>query len=79
MPSLATFARCVIRVYKNEHGVPHFHILAPDFAAVVEIGTLRIIEGDRAQVRRYAQDALTWAETHRDVILEAWHQFNPGR
>ena len=79
MPTLATFGSCVIRVYKNEHGAPHFHILGPNFEGVVEIATLRILEGDQARVQRYAGEALAWADAHRQELLDAWRRFNPGR
>jgi len=55
--TIKRFAACKLALYGPDHPPPHFHVVGPDFSALVEIATLRVMEGD---VRR-AADAMAWA------------------
>jgi len=42
---LHQIGKIIIRVYANDHLPPHFHAVAPDFEALIEIETLSIMRG----------------------------------
>jgi hypothetical protein len=42
---LHQIGKLIIRVYANDHLPPHFHAIAPDSEALVEIETLTIMRG----------------------------------
>lgn len=45
MGKLATFGNVIIRVRGNDHLPPHFHVIAPDYEALIVIETLDIYAG----------------------------------
>ena len=70
MPVIARFYGILIKMYFNEHGVPHFHAVYGEFNGVFALKTLEMIEGDlplRAQ--RMVKD---WAKTNRGELTEMW-------
>jgi hypothetical protein len=74
VPTIHRFRNVVIRMYASEHLPPHFHILGPDGAAVVEIAGLAVIaRSGRIDIR----EALRWAEANGAVLREHWDRLNP--
>ncbi|MEW6350312.1 MAG: DUF4160 domain-containing protein [Thermodesulfobacteriota bacterium] len=62
MPIIARFYGIVIKMFFQEHGVPHFHALYGEFNAVFEINSLEIIEGDLpARAQRLVHE---WARNY---------------
>jgi hypothetical protein len=53
---------------------PHFHIVAPDFQALVRISDLAVIAGE-ARARDLAE-ALAWARTHREFLALKWAELS---
>ncbi|MBH0619103.1 DUF4160 domain-containing protein, partial [Salmonella enterica] len=54
-----------------------FHVVAPDYQAMIEIETLTVIRGtiparDRGTV-------MAWAATHQDDVKAAWNRLNPDK
>lgn len=75
MVKLYFIGNIAFRVYGNDHRPAHFHVVAPDFKAMVEIDTLSLIRGTiPARDRRAVMD---WAEQHRAEIIAAWNLLNP--
>jgi hypothetical protein len=73
-PTIQRFDRCKITIYAGEHGLPHFHVAGPGFRLVVEIGTLRVLEG--AGRRAEAREALEWAARNEAALRAAWERLN---
>jgi hypothetical protein len=71
MPALH---RVRVSMYADDHHPPHFHIVAPDFQALVRISDLTVIAGD-AMPSQIAE-ALVWAETHREWLALKWAELN---
>ena len=70
MPVIARFYGIVIKMYFNEHGVPHFHAIYGEFNGVFDIHTLDMIEGDLPpRARKLVKD---WAKTYRDELAKMW-------
>lgn len=78
MPTIARIGAIQIRIYYEDHGVPHFHAVSPDFdfkfamldCSIIS-GTGRLRGSDLAIVRR-------WALRHRDVLQLNWQLARDG-
>ena len=70
MPVISRFYGIVIKMYFNEHGVPHFHAVYGEYNGVFGIQTLDLIEGDLPpRARKLVKD---WAKTYRDELAKMW-------
>jgi len=45
MPTIATIGSIQIRIYYDDHGVPHFHAVSPDFDFKIAIADFSVISG----------------------------------
>lgn len=70
MPVITRFYGILIKMYFNEHGIPHFHAVYGEFNGVFKIQTIEMIEGDlplRAQ--KMVKD---WAKTYQEELIKMW-------
>ncbi len=74
MPSLHRFGSVSLRMYADDHRPPHFHVVRPDFQALVRISDLTVIAGD-ARPSEIAE-ALAWAESRREMLALKWAELN---
>lgn len=74
MGKLHTIGKITIRVYANDHLPPHFHIVAPDFEALVEIETMAVLAGS---LPKSGREALEWAAQNKSAIVAEWNRINP--
>jgi hypothetical protein len=70
MPTIKSFGRIKITMYYGDHGVAHFHVIAPDFKVSVAIETLEVLAGTARP--RQIREALEWARRNRDLLLARW-------
>ena len=70
MPTISTFFGILIRMYFNDHPPPHFHARYNEFEAVIEIGSLSVLEGGLP--RRALALVLEWAAQHNSELLSDW-------
>jgi hypothetical protein len=75
MGKLHQIGGTIIRVYANDHLPPHFHAIAPEFEAVIEIETLTVLRG--ALSRHARKPLLAWAKANRAAIVAEWNRINP--
>lgn len=75
MGKLYQVGKLILRIYANDHLPPHFHAIAPDFEALIEIETLAILRGRLTP--RARKVAVAWASAHRDEIAAEWNRTNP--
>lgn len=76
MARVHTIGKTVIWVYADDHLPAHFHVLNPDFRAIVEIETLRIYSGSLKGAAGKA--ALDWAAQNIDLLKATWNRLNPN-
>ena len=74
MGKLHQIGKVIIRVYANDHLPPHFHAIAPDFEALIEIETLAIIRGSLS--RQATKSVMAWASANRGLIVAEWNRIN---
>ena len=77
MPTLAIVDGVKVLVYGNDHGLPHFHLLAAEYRAVIDIGTMKLIRGRFPKSR--LRKVLAWAEPRRAQLLKAWDLARAGQ
>jgi len=70
MPIIARFYGILIKMYFNEHGVPHFHAIYGDFNGVFNIESLEMIEGDLPN--RAHRMVKEWLQHHQKELIEMW-------
>lgn len=75
MVKLHFIGNVAFRVYGNNHRPAHFHVVAPDYQAMVKIKTLAVIRGNIPARDRHA--VMDWAEINREAIRAAWNDLNP--
>lgn len=75
MGKLHQIGKTIITVYANDHLPPHFHIIHPDFEALVEIRGFRLYAGQLKG--KPAQRAIDWAAANIDRIQAEWNRINP--
>lgn len=74
MPVLQRFGAVSLRMYADDHRPPHFHIVGPDFQALVRLSNFALIAGD-ARPGQIAE-ALAWAEDHKEMLALKWIELN---
>ena len=74
MPTLQRFGSVSVRVYADDHRPPHFHIVAPDFQALVRISDLAVITGEARPTE--IAEALAWAQVNREMLALKWAELN---
>ena len=74
MGKLHQIGKVIIRVYANDHLPPHFHAIAPDFEALIEIETLAIMRGSLS--RQATKSVMAWASANRGLIGAEWNRIN---
>jgi hypothetical protein len=77
MPALSRFYGIVIKMYYNEHGVPHFHAIYAEDAASIRIDTLEFLGGYLPPVARKL--VMQWGVVNRDALLKNWKLSQDGQ
>jgi hypothetical protein len=68
MPTIAYIGSIQIRIYYDDHGVPHFHAVSPDFDFKISMDDYTIISGTGHLRGRDLASIRTWGQKHRDVL-----------
>ncbi|MDP8238911.1 MAG: DUF4160 domain-containing protein [Candidatus Hatepunaea meridiana] len=76
MPEISRFYGIIIRMFYQEHGIPHFHAVYGEYDISVGISPVRFIEGDApARVRSFVAE---WAAYNQDALMENWKRCRSG-
>lgn len=71
MPTLFRSGNTRLAMWPQDHEPPHFHILAPGYAAKVELEGLRVLE-QAGRAPQGVRAVLEWARENPGALLEAW-------
>ncbi len=76
MPRFHQFAGFQIDVRCRDHNPPHFHVIGPDFHALIRIGTLQILKGRIPS--KVLAEAVRWAaiDENHVALVEEWRRLN---
>ena len=70
MPEICRFYGIIIAMFYNEHNPPHFHARYGEHKMVVDIHSLRVLEGGFPG--RALGMVIEWASQHQAELLENW-------
>ena len=70
MPEICRFYGIVIKMFWNDHDPPHFHAEYGEHVALVDIGTLAVIDG--ALPGRALGLTIEWAAARREPLMALW-------
>ncbi|MDE3046030.1 MAG: DUF4160 domain-containing protein [Verrucomicrobiota bacterium] len=70
MPEISRFLGIVIKMFFDDHNPPHFHAAYGDFAAAIDIASLKILEGELPP--RIKGLVVEWASLHQKDLLTNW-------
>lgn len=74
MPTFHRFDGFRIDLRSRDHNPPHFHLIGPDFHALIAIRTLEVLEGTYS--RRALAEAVAWAAGRTDELMTEWMRLN---
>jgi hypothetical protein len=69
-PIISRFFGIIIRMFFNEHSPPHFHAKYAGQRAIIDIQTLKLMEGNLP--RRALELVMDWAELHQEELMKDW-------
>jgi hypothetical protein len=70
MPEISRFFGIIIAMFYNDHAPPHFHVRYGGQKAIIEIETLRVLNGKLSP--RVLGLVMEWASQHQDELREDW-------
>jgi len=70
MPTISIFYGILIQMFWGDHAPPHFHALYAEHEVLIDIKTLKVIDG--AMPHRALTLILEWASLHSTELLENW-------
>jgi len=70
VPELARFYGIIVAMFYDEHNPPHFHARYGKAGVVIEIKSLRILEGQIPP--RALGLVMEWAAQHQEELLSNW-------
>jgi len=72
MPELSRFFGIIIRMFVNEHGVPHFHAIYQGQEASISIENGAVLDGELPpRVLGFVQE---WRAIHVEELRNNWQQ-----
>jgi hypothetical protein len=75
MGKLAMFGKVALVVRGRDHNPPHFHVVGPDFEALVGIDPVVILRGSMSKAV-WVQVQM-WCAENRAVLVAEWNRVNP--
>jgi Domain of unknown function (DUF4160) len=70
MPLISRFFRVSIKMYFNDHGLPHFHAQYQDLKGIFSINSGRLVSGSLPP--SIVEVVTKWATNNKTVLMENW-------
>ncbi|WP_228382229.1 DUF4160 domain-containing protein [Tistrella mobilis] len=74
MPTIVRFGNLKVQMFADDHNPPHFHLLTPDYEALIKLADFSVIAG-RIDGRSY-EIATRWAANNRELLAHEWERLN---
>jgi hypothetical protein len=74
VPTFHRFSGFRLDVRSRGHAPPHFHVIGPDFHALIGMRDLQVKQGTISR-RAYAE-VVAWAADRTDELLAEWSRLN---
>lgn len=72
MPTISRFFGITIRMYRDDHGLPHFHAYYAEHAAVIAIESMEVLAGRLP--RRALAPVQEGSMAHRPELRDHWRR-----
>jgi hypothetical protein len=72
LPTICRFFGITIRIYRGDHGPPHFHAVYAGDEAAIGIDSLEVLAGRLP--RRALLLVVEWAMMHRPELRDNWER-----
>ena len=71
MPEITRFYGIIIKIFfRGEHNPPHFHAVYGEHNGIIEISTMKMLEGDLPpKAQKLIEE---WGENYKNELLEMW-------
>jgi hypothetical protein len=79
MATIAYIGSIQMRIYYDDHGVPHFHAVSPDFDFKIAMDDCTIISGTGHMQGRDLAAIRAWGQKHRDLLYLNWQLAREGQ
>jgi hypothetical protein len=77
MPEISRFYGIIILMYFDEHNPPHFHARYGSEKVVIEVASLRVLEGKLPS--RALGLVVEWASQHQEELMMNWEALRNDR
>lgn len=74
MPIVVRIGNARVYIYADDHNPPYFHVVGPDFKALVRISDLKVMAG--AAPPDTMRKVLEWADANRALLALTWIEIN---
>jgi hypothetical protein len=61
-------------MYADDHRPPHFHVAGPDFEAIIDIASLKVLDGNARA--KQIEPAMRWARANQALLRATWIELN---
>lgn len=78
MPTIGYIGSIQIRVYYDDHGIPHFHAVSPSFDCKIAIADFSVISATGQMRGRDLAAIRAWGRQHQDALLLNWRLAREG-
>ena len=75
MPEISRFMGIAIKMFYNDHGVPHFHAVYAERKISLEVESGAVHGSFPPRALRHARE---WTELHEQELLENWDRARRG-
>lgn len=79
MPTIAYIGSVQIRIYYDDHGIPHFHAVSPTFDAKIAIADGSVISANGRLLGRDLSTIRAWVQTHQSMLYLNWNLAREGQ
>lgn len=77
MPEISRFYGIIISMYYDDHNPPHFHARYGKHKAVIEIASIRLLEGQLPP--RVLGMIVEWTVQHQLELMDNWNTMQNDR
>jgi hypothetical protein len=79
MPTIGRIGSIQIRLYYDDHGIPHFHAVSPNFDFKFAIADSAVISGTGHIRGRDLAAIHAWVQKHKDMLYLNWNLAREGK
>lgn len=79
MPTIGRIGSLEVMIFRNDHGLPHFHVIGGDFSAKFAIGDLALLSSKGRISRRDIKAVEEWGQKHQVELHSNWQLARAGQ